>query len=293
MLRQFATRAMIPVAVTVTGFVIVCCILLYTFIKNDLVNDTIKREANLAEIVTKSTRYSMLKSDWESLRQIIDNIGEQPEVEHLRIFNKKGLIIFSADAQEVNQLLDKESAGCIECHRGDEPEAQLGPMEQARQFTNSDGEKVLAITAAIPNEPSCYNASCHYHPPDLKLLGTLDIGLSREPLENTLFNLRTRMILFCIMVLILTVGGVSALLLRNIVVPMRRFLVYVDQVQRGDIETEPLTDVQETETLARAFQNMALQQRRTKADLDHLRSRISELDREASQGRPSTPDKND
>ena len=90
MLNNFLKRAVFPIALTLTGLVIVSCMVLYSFIKADLEKDTIKHEANLADTIIKSTRYSMLKSDRETLFMTIIAIGSQEDVEHVRIFNKKG-----------------------------------------------------------------------------------------------------------------------------------------------------------------------------------------------------------
>jgi len=155
MLRSLTARAIIPVTVSVTGFVIVCCILLYSIMKTDMTNDVIRYETNQAGTIVKSTRYAMRHDDRESLGNIIDNIGTQEGVEHVRIFNKKGLIMFSSNHSETGRLLDKNAAGCVECHSGPVPAATLGDMKQARRFVNEKGKDVIAITAPIYNEPSC------------------------------------------------------------------------------------------------------------------------------------------
>src|SRR5512137_1042625 len=95
MFRTLSARAIVPVAVAVTGFVIICCLLLYSVARTDMINFTIMHETNLTDTVIKSTRYAMLKADRETLRNIIENVGELKGVEHLHIFNKKGLIMFS------------------------------------------------------------------------------------------------------------------------------------------------------------------------------------------------------
>ena len=67
MFRTLSARAIVPVAVAVTGFVVVCCILLYSVMKTDMINDTTTHETNLTDTVIKSARYAMLKSDRETL----------------------------------------------------------------------------------------------------------------------------------------------------------------------------------------------------------------------------------
>ncbi|NOY85841.1 MAG: HAMP domain-containing protein [Deltaproteobacteria bacterium] len=257
MFNNFASKAIVPVALSLTGFVIVCSLVLYSSIKGDLLRDAVRMEVSLADTVVSSTRYAMLKSNRESLNRIIDSIGSQKGVEHLRIFNKKGVIMFSSDPGELNKIVDKTTAGCIGCHSGPEPTARLGSMQQARRFVNGKNHNVLAITAPIYNDASCSAGDCHFHPPFQKILGTLDIGLSPDPLDDSLRALRWRMIIFCVMVLILSVGGVSALLRRNLLAPIGQLMEYVKKVSGGSLDDDFPKGIREVETLARTYLDMA------------------------------------
>ena len=274
MFKSINCRAIVPVVCTVTGFVIACCVLLYTFVKSDLVAGEIHHAADLADTVNKSTRYAMLRDDRETLGNIIANIGEQNQVEHVRIFNKQGLIMFSRDGAEVNQFINKSAAGCNECHFGAEPKRSLGTMDKARQFTNKDGRDVLAITAPIYNEPECFNAACHFHDASQNLLGTLDIGVSQAPLKKTLGQLQNRMILFSGMVLVLTVGAVCALLYRQVLMPIRQLVDFTESESDATLGTGFPEVSGEIARLAHAFQNMA-------ARLQELETR-HEIKRDAS-----------
>lgn len=257
MLSSINSRAIVPIACAVTGFVIACCVLLYTFVKGDLITGEIHHAADLADTVIKSTRYAMLHDDRETLSQIINNIGDQNQVEHVRIFNKKGLIMFSRDGSEVDKFIDKSAAGCNECHAGSKPKRELRTMEQARQFTNKSGHDVLAITAPIYNEPECSNAACHFHDAGQSLLGTLDIGVSQAPLHKTLAQLKSRMIMFSGMVLVLTVGAVFALLHRHVFLPIKQLVDFTERLPDDSLDSD-FPDVRgEVAKLAKAFRQMA------------------------------------
>ena len=256
MFSSINSRAIVPVACAVTGFVIACCVLLYTFVKSDLITGEIHHAADLADTVIKSTRYAMLHDDRETLSQIIYNIGDQNQVEHVRIFNKKGLIMFSRDGSEVDNFIDKTAAGCNECHAESNPKRKLGAMEQARQFTNRDGHDVLAITAPIYNEPECFNAACHFHDVGQSLLGTLDIGVSQAPLKKTLTQLKGRMIMFSGMVLVLTVGAVCALLYRQVFLPIKQLVDFTERAPDDSLNSDFPEVSGEVAKLANAFQKM-------------------------------------
>lgn len=240
MFVSLAGKALIPVGLAVTGFTVVCCLILYSVIREDLHRGEIVHATNLADTILKSTRYAMHKSDRETLATIIRNVGEQEGVDHVRIFNKRGMVTFSAKQGEINRQVDKKTEGCIGCHKGELPVSNLGTMQQARTFKNQYGMDVMAITAPIYNEPDCSSAACHIHLPEQKVLGTLDIGLLRGELDRSLALLRVQMIIFTLMSLILTIGGVTALLMRNVFLPVRKLRNYVELSAKEDDILGPL-----------------------------------------------------
>lgn len=278
--RKICVRAILPVAAALTGFVIVCCLLLYTVIKSDLNRYAVRHSSDLADTVVKATRYAMLKEDRDSLTNIIGSIGEQQEVEQVRIFNKQGLIMFSGDKADVGKLVDKVDAGCIGCHAGKEPATSLGPMEQARQFVNGSGHEVLAITAPIYNEPAC-TTSCHAHDPTQKILGTLDIGLSMAPLRSTLDLLRNRMVIFCLMILVLAVGATVGLLHHNVLLPICRLSAYSNDVVNGVERSPDFDSTAEVRRIARNFSHLVEQRDKMRRELETLQPDVSSSDKPA------------
>jgi methyl-accepting chemotaxis protein len=258
MFNNFASKAIIPVALSLTGFVVICSIILCSFIKEDLLKNAVQQETNLAATVVSSTRYAMMTDNRENLYHIINSIGTQKGVEHLRIFNKEGVIMFSSNHEELNQAVDKTTAGCVECHSGSEPAVRLGSMELARRFVNAENHNVLAITAPIYNDAQCSAGDCHFHPAQQKVLGTLDIGLSTKSLDSSLQALHLKMAVFCVMVLILSVGGVSALLKRNLLTPIDQLMNYVKRISGGRVDNDFPKGVDEIETLGQIYHDMAI-----------------------------------
>ena len=250
-------RAIVPVTITVTGFVVICCTLLYQAIKQDMIQDAVRHETALAQTVVRSTRYAMLKGDRATIKNIVTTVGAQQDVEQVRIFNKRGGIMFSSHPEEINRQVDRNSEGCIICHAGATPVATMGSMQQARSYRNERGETVLAITAPIYNEPDCFTAPCHVHPASQKVLGTLDIGLSQKTLQATLASLRGRMGLFSVMVLFLTIAGVSAILRRSLFLPLQRLTAYALELAAGQKDVHPPELDDELESIGRTLKELA------------------------------------
>jgi hypothetical protein len=253
MFDRIAGRALVPVGIVVTGFLVVCFLLLYSAIKNVVVRDSIGHANNLAGIVLKSTRYAMLKSDRELNAAIVQNISQQKGVEHVRIFSKTGIVAFSSNAGEVNRQVDKNAEGCKVCHAKKVPITALGNMEKARTFKNNVGEDVLAITTPIYNEPECADAACHVHPASQKVLGTLDIGLSQEATLSSLSSIRGQMVLFSLLTLILTTAGVIALLKMIVLQPMRKLQEYTERSESNSDIEHPHNLPYELDKIARSY----------------------------------------
>jgi len=253
MFDRIAGRALVPVGIVVTGFLIVCFVLLYSAIKTVVIKDSVGHANNLAGIILKSTRYAMLKSDRELNSAIVQNISQQKGVEHVRIFSKTGVVAFSSDAGEINRQVDKKAEGCILCHAKNQPITTLGNMEKARSFKNSLGEDVLAITTPIYNEPECSDAACHVHPASQKVLGTLDIGLSQEATISSLSSIRGEMVLFSLLTLILTTAGVIALLKMIVLQPMRKLQEYTERSESDSNLEHPHNLPYELDKIARSY----------------------------------------
>lgn len=253
MFDKIAGRALVPVGVVVTGFLVVCFVLLYAAIKNVVIRDSVEHANNLSGIVLKSTRYAMMKQDGELNSTIIRNISEQKGVEHVRIFNKKGIVALSSKPEEVNRQVDKKAEGCVLCHEKAEPITTLGNMQKARTFTNSMGTEVIAITAPIYNEPECANAACHVHPASQKVLGTLDIGLSRENTLGALASIKMQMIIFSILTLFLTIAGVIALLKMIVLMPMKKLQEYTERSEGNGNLSHPTGLPYELDKIAKSY----------------------------------------
>jgi HAMP domain-containing protein len=274
MFKSLCVRAIVPVVLAVTGFVVLCCILLYTIIKTDLTTHEAEKSASLAGTVLKSARYAMLRDDRETLSNIMHNIGEQPGVEHTRIFNKEGRVMFSGLDEELKHTVDSKAEGCAGCHSGPVPLSQPELAQMTRRFINSRGFEVLAVTAPIYNEPECSATACHPSPEQQKVLGMLDIGLDQAPLHKALNTLKARMTLFSLMVLVLTVGGVAALLNRQVFVPIRRLSDFTDRVVDGSLDEEFCDGCIEVETVARNVRRLAADLEAAKAQVRHLHQAV-------------------
>lgn len=278
MFQSIATRSIIPVGLAVTGFVAICCLSLYSIMKQDMIDDAAQSGRNIANTVALSTRHAMLNNDRQNLGNIIADIGQQKGIEHLRVFNHDGFITFSRIQSEIGHQINKNMEGCNGCHSGVKPAAQLATEKQARRFKNERGVEVLAMSQPIYNEPSCSATTCHYHPQSHKVLGMLDIGLDQEPFQNSLALMRYRMIIFTLMTLVLTVGGVAALLNRSFFIPLQKLVEITSVTEKCGSAKKLESGYGELSLLARNFHSLISRLNDTRESLARCHSCNKEKD---------------
>jgi len=253
MFRTLTVRAVVPVAMAITGFVVVCCLLLYTTMKEDLTRSAVEQEKSLAGTVIKSARYTMLNADREGLRNIVSNVGEGRGVSYVRLLNNKGIVAFSSREAEV---------GAPPALPAEQPHG-AAPVPGGKRLLAPDGTEILAISVPIASEPACFTAACHVHDTSQKALGTLEVGVSTDALKRSLTLMRDRMLLFCFMVLLLTIGGVAALLQRNLFTPIRRLTEYSDRAAAGEAQEPFSHHCTEIARLAKNINTLVLKAKKT------------------------------
>ncbi|MDE3246155.1 MAG: two-component sensor histidine kinase, partial [Acidobacteriota bacterium] len=165
------------------------------------------RSANqLSETIKSGTHFDMLENRRDNLHRQIRAIGElQSEgIRKVRVFNKDGQIMFSSDKGEIGTALDVRGEACYACHAEGRPLEKLGIQARARIFPAGDGTRVLGIINPIPNEASCYTASCHAHSPSKRILGVLDVNVSMAEADAEIARSRTLMVALGIMAFLAT-----------------------------------------------------------------------------------------
>lgn len=285
MFDNLIARAIVPVTVAVTGFVIFGCLFLYSFIKADMTAEAVRHVDGLAKTVVRATHYSMMEDDRDSLRNILANVNRLDEVERIRIYDQNSQPKFSA--------LEGVTPPGSFAVRVDDWSKNIagGPSEERtethHQVDHSHG--FIAVTMPILNEPKCSTAACHFHAQDEPVLGFLSLGFSSVYLEKTLALLRSRMIAFSVMVLMLTVVGIAALLRTNLFLPILKLTHDMDQVVKGGAVADLSKPDRKLGRLGRDFRLLVKQRDEALIDLAAAKSARGNDDRaeQASTGRPS------
>jgi two-component system NtrC family sensor kinase len=232
----------------------------------------------ITDIIRRSTRYQMLHNDREALYQTIRDMGSEPGIRRIRIFNKEGRISFSTDPKEAGSTVDKQAEACYGCHGKGTPMVRLDRPDRARIFTEASGERVLGVIRPIENQAACSNAECHAHPAERRILGVIDSQLSLAAVDASLVAQQKQLIGFTAAALALILLVSIVFVWRVVHKPVQELIAGTHRVAGGDLDYRlPVRSRDEIADLAESFNRMT-------AELAEARARLLEQTQNALAG---------
>ncbi len=223
----------------------------------EILTETTQSALRLAKTVRRGTRHAMLEARREDVHQVINDIGAQKGIDHVRIFNKEGVIMYSANPQEIQRQVDRHAEACFQCHEAEMPLTKLATSRRARTFESENGHRTLAAIEVIYNEPSCSNASCHVHATDQELLGVVDVGISLDEADLRAAKSTWNAVLFGVLTTFIICCVAVTLIYHLVIRPVNKILECTRKVAQGSLCcTLDTGRDDEIGVLARSFLNM-------------------------------------
>jgi len=229
----------------------------------------------ITDVIQRSTRYEMLHNDRQALYNVIQELGSEPGIRRIRIFNKEGRISFSTDAAEVNRVVDKRAEACYGCHAQSAPLVKLNRPDRARIFPGQ-GERLLGVIRPIDNDPAC--VACH--PAGQRVLGVIDANLSLAAVDAQLAEHRAHLLLFMgitlAMIWLVSVIFIWAVVHR----PVKELIAGTHRVADGDLDYRlEVRNHDELSDLASSFNKMTTEVAGAHAEIEErVRRKTAELD---------------
>ena len=244
-------------------------------------HDFVEQAADrVTDVILRSTRYEMLHNDREALYNIIRELGSQPGIQRIRIFNKDGRITLSTDAHEVDTVVDKSAEACYGCHAQSAPLARLNRPDRARMFWDKQGTHLLAVIRPIDNSPACSDAACHVHPANQLVLGVIDAHLSLTAVDAQIAQHQATLAWFLVGAVVF--GSLAAVAFIWLVVyrPVKELIDGTHRVAGGDLEYRlPAGSQDELGDLARSFNRMTVEVAGVQARIEEeVRRKTAELE---------------
>lgn len=265
----------------VVGLTAVLVIGVFTYIniktqERQMFDQAILGAKQLSETLTRSLKFDMLHNYREAIYYSIETVGSQDGINKVRIFNKEGKIMFSSDKNEMGKMVAKEAEACYVCHAAGYPLERLDIPKRTRVF-EVDGERSLGMINPIYNEPDCYNAKCHYHPPDQKVLGVLDIVLSLKSTDEKIQEVKRKFLFFGIVTILAISMIIVSVIFRSVNRPVRDLVIATKKIADGEFDYEiPVKKTDEIGELAVSFKKMTERLKKADAEIKELIKTLEE-----------------
>jgi len=229
----------------------------------------------ITDVIQRSTHYEMLRNDRQALYNVIQELGSEPGIRRIRIFNKEGKISFSTEAAEVNRVVDKRAEACYGCHAQSAPLVKLNRPDRARIFPGQ-GERLLGVIRPIENAPAC--TGCH--PASQRVLGVIDANLSLALVDAQMAEHRAHLILFMAITLAM-IWVISMIFIWGVVYrPVKELIAGTHRVADGDLNYRlPVRSADELSDLAASFNKMTAEVAGVHAEIEErVKRKTAELD---------------
>ncbi len=231
----------------------------------------IREASRLSSAVVNATDHSMLADDASATRSIVSNMSAQEEISSIRIYNHSGFIKYSSDPKEVDTKVGKESEACLACHSSKSPVSNLEAIKRTK-ILKANGHRSLGMITPIYNKKSCYQAACHVHPKNKKILGILHLGMSLKDFDTQSKTLLLDIFYLGLGTFVLVLAAISFYVIKRVHQPISKVHEATRWISSGDLTHRlEVTSRDQLGELASAFNIMRDQIRRRTDEL--IRSR--------------------
>jgi len=235
---------------------------LYTYVNiqvhsSNLMENVLVAANRVSDVIKRSTHYSMLLNRRKDLYHTIQTIGNEPGIDGIRIYNKRGEIMFSTTPGEDGTSVDLRAEACYVCHAAEKPLEALPITQRSRIFSSPQGHRVLAVINPIMNEPVCSRAECHAHPTTRQVLGVLDVKMSLDQVDRRVSESRNRMILYAILLIAIVGICLANFIFFMVHKPVKKLILGTQQISTGNLNYEiSIQSNDEIGQLAKSFNRM-------------------------------------
>lgn len=225
--------------------------------RQELLDSAGAHVAQLSDVIIRSTHSMMLENQTDYVYRIIEDVARDKSIDRIRIFSKKGEIIYSTHASEIGMVLDRKAEGCLSCHKTDQARERIDVNDRTRVFAAADGRKMLGTMQVIRNAPSCQGANCHASPAQQSVLGVVDIVYPLDDIDATVRSSALRIGVLAFAFALLAAVCMSLFVHRLVYVPLRDLETGAKRLASGNLgEPIPVRSTDEFGQVATSFNTM-------------------------------------
>jgi histidine kinase len=223
----------IPIAAVLVVGVSIWSYLHIDFQRRMLTNNVIIDAELMRKNIHFSLKYSMMSNSREDIKNIVAYYGSLRDIRSIRVLNKAGEVMFAGEPQQVGVSIHLSDPICQVCHSQTEP--MVLPTFQQRIYHEGEdaGEHVIRLVTPIHSESRCSAAPCHYHPPDEKVLGLMDLSFSLRGEAKLVRDIRRNAVIQAVSLFVATFITIFILFYVLIKKPIGKIMADVSSLAEG------------------------------------------------------------
>ena len=263
MLRSFS-KSLISKYILRTGIVLLVTVSLFAFFNISTLKEIFLQDAKddietVSEIILHTTHFQMLKDNRPQVYEMINEVCSHEKIDRIRLFSTGGYVHFSNCEEEIGKGIEEINTPCEECNSEVFLPSNHPLGDSSRIFHNTEGEEILSVTTEIRNKSSCSTAACHVHPPDVRVLGFLEVQGSLANIGVQASSYRNSIATFGVTLLLLVIICLSWMTQSLVVNPVHDFLLHAQKVSNMELDSQlTLKSNDEIGELSDAFNVMTL-----------------------------------
>ena len=148
--HSLRARIIIGVMLPLLVGVFVSYLARYQRYQRGLMENLQRQAADSGRIVMGSLQYAMSSNDFDTVQQIVDDIGSERGVRDLFLLANDGTVLISTGDPAPGIALDRSHATCVTCHQGPVT-LRVGSVVLALE----DGTRLFRSVSVVENKPEC------------------------------------------------------------------------------------------------------------------------------------------
>ncbi len=232
-IKKLAIKLMLILGVTLFASLFIWSFFTIKVQKKALFEKKVSDVDKFCNTVLNFTMFAMFHSPNEDMLDVLKNLSEYNKIERLRMFNTQGQVKFSNNLEEINTYTHISDVACKTCHLGPTPVMKKNIRDRIRIFKSEQDELQLGIISPILNEEGCSSAACHYHPADVKVLGTLDVVVSLEGINAEIGLLKKLSVGTSVYLFVILGLTVFLSIFKLVSSPIRQLISHTNQIGKG------------------------------------------------------------
>jgi two-component system, NtrC family, sensor kinase len=217
--------------------------LLFRSVNEKYVRSVLRENGNtIGSLVQGALFRSMLENDKTALQGSLEIINTMSGIDDVNLYDSQNNLIYSSISTNTPNHSDPD---CKRCHK--ELSTMFSAKEKSYRIINVNSEcsmnhnnnnsRHLLIKSPILNQPSCYTASCHAHPQNEEVLGSLMIKFPLKDLDMAMGRSTKNYFFLAVIVTFILIIVLIVLTTKKIKKPLNAIILASEAVAGGDKST--------------------------------------------------------